>query len=232
MKTRSCENCPAKIFSIFSDLNSEEIMSLEKNKVIHQRQKNQNLFTYDTSLSGIYCIRSGHIKLNKVDNVGNEIILKIASPGEILADEILFDKKKTNKAAIALTKTEVCFIDKSYFLEMIKTKSSIVNKMAKHLCENIEKIEDELISFHHKKSVQRLAELLIYLKNINGTQSNNRWKINLKLTRKEMAILIGTASETLIRSMMLLKKKGIIEEYEKFIYINNENALLKIARPN
>ena len=67
------------------------------------------------------------------------------------------------------------------------------------------------------------------LKTTHGVKEGNRWKIELKLTREEMATMIGTANETLIRFMTEFKDAGIIEQEGKVIYIKDEAELLNWA---
>ena len=89
--------------------------------------------------------------------------------------------------------------------------------------------ENKLSSLHQKNVRERLAELLLSLKTTHGVKENDRWKIELKLTREEMATMIGTANETLIRFMTEFKEAGIIEQEGKIIYIKDENELLNWA---
>lgn len=89
--------------------------------------------------------------------------------------------------------------------------------------------ENKLTSLHQKNVRERLAELLLSLKTTHGVKENGRWKIDLKLTREEMATMIGTANETLIRFMTEFKDAGIIEQEGKVIYIVNEEELLNWA---
>jgi CRP-like cAMP-binding protein len=89
--------------------------------------------------------------------------------------------------------------------------------------------ENQLTSMHQKNVRSRLAELLLSLKATHGVKEEDRWKINLKLTREEMATMIGTANETLIRFMSELKEDGVIEQEGKVIYIKDEDELFEIA---
>ena len=92
--------------------------------------------------------------------------------------------------------------------------------------------EKKLSSLHQKNVRERLAELLISLKASHGVKENGRWKLDIKLTREEMATMIGTANETLIRFMTEFKEAGIIEQEGKVIFIKDENELLNWANIN
>ena len=77
-----------------------------------------------------------------------------------------------------------------------------------------------------------MAVLILSLKASHGVKENGKWKIDLKLTREEMATMIGTANETLIRFMTEFKEAGIIEQEGKTIIIKDEEELLNWANIN
>ena len=89
--------------------------------------------------------------------------------------------------------------------------------------------ENKLTSLHQKNVRERLAELLLSLKATHGVKEKDRWRLDLKLTREEMATMIGTANETLIRFMTEFKDAGIIEQEGKVIFIKDEDELLNWA---
>ena len=77
---------------------------------------------------------------------------------------------------------------------------------------------------------ERLAELLLLLKESHGVkEEDGLYRINLKLTREEMATMIGTANETLIRFISEFKNAGLIKQVAKTIYITNEEELTNWA---
>ena len=53
--------------------------------------------------------------------------------------------------------------------------------------------------------------------------------IDLKLTREEMASMVGTATETLIRFISEFKDEGILKQYDKKILIMDESLLNESA---
>ena len=90
--------------------------------------------------------------------------------------------------------------------------------------------ENKLSSLHQKNVRERLAELLLLLKESHGVIGDDgRTLINLKLTREEMATMIGTANETLIRFISEFKEAGLIEQEGKKIFILNEKDLIEWA---
>jgi CRP-like cAMP-binding protein len=221
----TCASCPSKEEGIFCNLNFSEIEDVGHHKITNHYKKGQDLFVQGTHPFGLYCVSSGNIKLTQTGVDGKESIIRIVHAGDILGHRSLFCEEDFTKTATALEDTEVCFIDKKYILELISKNPSVALNVINKLSHDMGMAENKLSSLHQKNVRERLAELLLSLKATHGVKENNRWKIELKLTREEMATMIGTANETLIRFMTEFKEAGIIEQEGKIIYIKNLEEL-------
>jgi CRP/FNR family transcriptional regulator len=75
-----------------------------------------------------------------------------------------------------------------------------------------------------------MAELLLMLKETYGKPTKKGVLIDLKLSRQEMAEMIGITQETAMRLLSEFKNDGMIEVKERDITILNPKALLETAR--
>ena len=225
----TCESCPARQEGIFCNLDFDDIVDVSHHKITNKYKKGQTLFVQGTHPFGLYCISSGNIKLTKTGVDGKESIVRIVHAGDILGHRSLFTDEDFAKTATAMEDTEVCFIDKKYILSLIQKNPSVALNIINKLSRDMGHAENKLSSLHQKNVRERLAELLLSLKTTHGIKESGRWRIELKLTREEMATMIGTANETLIRFMTEFKDAGIIEQDGKVIYIKDEEELLNWA---
>ena len=155
--------------------------------------------------------------------------MKITQGGDILAHQNIFTEANSFTTATAMKDTSVCFIDKKYILRIIENNSSVALKLIHKLSRDMEIAENKLSSHHQKNVRERLAELILSLKTSHGIKESGKWKIDLKLTREEMAKMVGTSHETLIRFMTEFKEAGILEQIGKIIFIKNELKLTDLA---
>lgn len=228
----SCENCVSKNEGIFCDLHIPEMDEISQYKINNTYKKGQTLFVQGNHPFGIYCISSGNIKLTKTGLDGKETIVRIAQGGDILGHRSLFTEDNYSATATAMEDTHVCFIDKKFILKIIEKNPSVALNIINKLSRDMGTAEKKISSLHQKNVRERLAELILSLKVTHGVLEEGHWKIDLKLTREEMATMIGTANETLIRFMTEFKDAGIIEQIGKTIYIKNEEELLNWANLN
>lgn len=226
----SCQNCPNLSKSIFCNQYPSNQASYPVLKRQFHLNKGQSLFSNSYSLTGIYCLKKGSVKIMKSDSNGNETIVRIATPGDIIGEETFFDECDSEKTAMALSDSTVCYIDKNILYDLMEKK--IINyNFLKKIYKTLNKAEEHIYSCHQKKVISRLAEFILEQKKQNGILDDHLWKIELNLNREELAMYVGTAPETIIRSLSDLKKMGVISG-QKTIYINDEKNLAKIASRN
>lgn len=228
----SCAECPSKDEGIFCQVQFNEIEEISLHKITNVYKKGQTLFVQGNHPYGLYCISSGNIKLTKTGNDGKETILRIVHSGDILGHRSLFTDDNYSATATALEDTVVCFIDKKFIMSIMEKNPTIALNIINKLSRDMGQAERKLTSLHQKNVRERLGELILTLKASHGVKENGRWRIDLKLTREEMATMIGTANETLIRFMTEFKDAGIIEQEGKVLYIKDEEELMSWANVN
>lgn len=123
---------------------------------------------------------------------------------------------------------EVCFIPKEEIIEDLEKNPKFSMSVLKDMANNLKKADNIIVDMAQKTVKQRLAEALINLKEKFDT--NNDGIINVRLSREDIANIIGTATESAIRLLSDLKKKKYIEFVGKEIKILNLPELEKIAQ--
>lgn len=228
-KKDRCTACKTLWCGIFADLNKEKLSSVSEHKVSNTFKKGQTLFMQGNPPFGLYCVQSGIIKVTQIGPDGKETIVRLAKAGDTVGHRSLFSDESYKATATAIEETHVCFYDKQFVKKIVKEEPSVAYKIINALGKDLGEAEHRLTSFSQKNVRERLAEFLLILKEDYGVQEEGRTKLNIKLTREEMASIIGTAAETLIRFFSELKKEGIIEQEGKTIYIVSTSKLLGFA---
>jgi CRP-like cAMP-binding protein len=224
-----CENCENKNKSIFCDLNQGELAEVSVHKITNVYKKGQTLFHEGNPAFGLFCINSGKIKLTKSSPDGKDSIVRLIGPGDVLGHRSLFDEGNAQGTATALEESTICFLDKKYITKIIKEKPHLASQVITHLSKEMGAAEDKIASYFQKNVRERLAEFLFEMKEKFGTIESGRTRLEIKLTREEMASIVGVATETLIRFMSEFKQEGAIEQEGKVIFILDENKLKELG---
>jgi len=229
VKNVNCENCSSRSKGIFCELENSAIKEVSENKVMNIYKKGHTIFHQGNPPFGLYCVNSGKIKISKIGNDGKESIIRIASEGDVLGHRSLFSDELYNATATILEDAAVCFIDRKFIYKAIQSHPAIAIQLIQKLSKEMGAAESMTASLSQKNVRERLAELFLMLKQSYGIKEQNRTRLDIKLTRDELAAMIGTASETVIRFISEFKDEGILEQEGKVIFIKDEEKLIEFA---
>ena len=228
-KDEKCKTCESRCLGILSDLKEETLDEVSSHKVTNIFKKGQTLFMQGNPPFGLYIVKYGIVKITQLGPDGKESIVRLAKPGDTVGHRSLFSEEPYKATATAVQDTKVCFYDKKYIQKLVSEEPTIAYNIINALGRDLGAAEHRLTSFSQKNVRERLAELLLVLKEGYGESIGDRTRLNIKLTREEMASIIGTASETLIRFFTEFKNEGLIEQEGKTIFILNEERLTDFA---
>jgi CRP/FNR family transcriptional regulator len=226
--TVDCKTCTSRKSSIFCQLDIAELAHFDDNKSCILYKKGQMIFHEGSYPSGVYCINEGKVKTIHIGMDGKEQIIRLAKDGDIIGYRALLSGGKYNASAIALEDSQICFIPKETFFNVVKANSNLSLKIINLLASELGKAEQTITDLAQKTVRERLAEALLLLKETYGLEADGA-TINITLSREEVASMIGAATETTIRLLSGYKQEDIISFVGKKIKILNMPKLVKAA---
>jgi CRP/FNR family transcriptional regulator, polysaccharide utilization system transcription regulator len=221
-----CDSCFVDN-NIFKKLtkNEKDILSYEKNCNIYE--KGETVYNEGTRVSGIYCINYGIIKHYKTGTDGKEQIIRFSKQGDIFGFRSILSQEPACTTTKVIDKASICFIPGSLFLSLIKENSAFAMAVIKLSCNELGDANKYILDIAQKNVRERLAEILLLLKDSFGTNSNG--DLNIFLTREELAGIVGTATESVIRLLSEFKKDKLIELNKRKIRLLDVNKLKRIS---
>jgi CRP/FNR family transcriptional regulator len=198
-----------------------------KNLIPHRR--GQILYYEGTKPLGIFCINSGVIKVYKTASNGKEQILYLAKEGDFLGYSALLGEENYSSSAMIIENAKICFIPREAFLGSMMKNAEFFKRITKQLCHELGVMEEKLTDASQKSIRERLALLLLQLANTYGVDGGGYQRINLLLTREELAGMVGTATESVIRLLSEFKKDGLIELEGKKILLKDKKGLARLS---
>ena len=122
---------------------------------------------------------------------------------------------------------QICTIPSETIFSFIGTNPSFSAAIIQMLCIEINRLTGSLTDLAQKSVRERLAGVILMLKDTFNVDENNYIKISL--TREELANLVGTATETIIRLLSEFNKDNIIELRGRKIKILNIQSLVRMT---
>lgn len=224
-----CQFCQVKGSSHFADLNEEELVKLSSHKSCVGYKKGQTLFYEGTRPMGIFCINRGKVKVYKMGSNGREQILFIAQPGDFLGYRSMLSEEFYGASATVIEPAAICFIPKSDFISILNSNPTFFRKLLQAVCHELGVMEDKLAQIAQKSVRERLASTILMLKETYGMEGEGSDVIDIALSREDLANIVGTATETVIRLLSEFKSDGMIALEGKRIKVLDVNALVHEA---
>lgn len=228
MHPLDCLHCASRLTGFFGDLTDAGVAQCNQHTT-NTYKAGQILFYEGNRAFGIYCIYSGRVKLYKTGHGGRLQIVRLAGPGDLIGYRSLFAEESYSATAEAMEDATVCFLEKSVFLPLLAKEPGLAMKMIRKLSGELRHAEDRMTDIAQKPVKERLAELLLLLKETYGKANNGGVEIGLSLSREEMAEMIGTTQETIIRLLSEFKARGFLKIDGRQIVITDMKPLLRIA---
>jgi CRP/FNR family transcriptional regulator len=214
----------------FADLSNDEIRSvlpLFKEKSV---DKNQVIFHEGEPGRFLYIVRSGSVKVYKLSEDGKEKILRVFGPGQFFAELPVLDGRKYPASAEALTAGTLLCLSRENFLKILSTYPKITGKLYEIVGERLRHFATAVTDLTLKDASRRLAGFLQEKMDSSNRLAQNQVRFPLELTHQEIASLIGTARETVSRTLKQFEREGMIEIKDRYVTVLDEEGLAKAAR--
>lgn len=215
--------------SILADLRPDDFELLIAHKSEHVYKKNDILFREGAYPSGIFYINKGKVKKYKADKDGKEQIIYLANTGELIGYHAILSEDRYPDSAAVMEESLITFIPKEDFLKALEQSSALNNRLLKTLSHEFAVLANSLTMFAQKTVRERLALQLIVIREKYKENFVEGMPVEINISREDLASLVGTARENVIRILTEFKEEGILETKSRKIIIKNIHKLVEIA---
>lgn len=230
-----CEKCNDQCCSrcfdggednIFDCLTPDELELLVKEKRHLIFKAGETIFKQNTSARNIVCIKHGLAKIVAEGENDKKLILRLVANHSILTGGSIFLDEIRHFTVQAVTEVECCFIGSDMILDLVSKNNRFAFELLKmNNMQNMQMV-DNLVGITQKYMPGRVADLLLYLKNVIF-RSN---PFDSHLSRQELADMTSMTMESFIRILKEFKSAGTISVNGSTIHILDEDALNVISR--
>lgn len=172
------------------------------------------LFNENEKADFFYYVINGNIKLSKISHDGKEIIIRIVHNNEIFAEAVLYGRNTYPVNAVSINKTYLLAISISGFKELCFTNQEFMLKLFITMSHQLRYFVDMVNDLTSADTTSRLLKYLYNLKEKTGSST-----ITLPISKRDLAMLLGAAPETVSRIFTKLQNDGVISFNGKEITI-------------
>jgi CRP-like cAMP-binding protein len=221
------EECDLGGFQLFKKLTEEELARLNYDKECSVYKKGTIVYKEGNRLTGFFCVTRGILKIYKTGIDGKEQIIRFAKKGNIIAYRSLVSQELACTTAKVIDDAVLCHIPYQTLLYLIQNNWQFSLHMLQIVCGELREANSYITDIAQKSVRERLAEVLLILK--DNFELDNQNTLKISLTREELANIVGTATESVIRLLSEFKQDKLIELQGRRIKIIDIRGLTKVA---
>jgi len=216
-----------KNIDLFKNLTSGDLRELAPYLMKAAYNKKDDIFSEGDAPEWFYIVSSGKVKITKLSHEGKEIILEVISPNDIFGGVAVLRNITYPANAVAMEDTTVIKISRKNLMRIVDRFPNLMHAIALQLGDRMKNSYDSLKNIALERVEARIAALLLKLSNKIGVKTNEGLLIDMRLTKQDVADMVGTTVETSIRTFSKFKKQGLVTDRDGKILIKNREELLK-----
>jgi CRP-like cAMP-binding protein/CheY-like chemotaxis protein len=201
----------------------ESLKKLSEDRELRTYKKKDDIYKEGGYPKGIYFVSKGKVKIAQTSDSGKELITELHNEGDFFGYLSILQGEKYTSSATALEDSEVYMIPKDDFFALIYKNAEVSRKFIEILSNNLMEKEDQLVKLAYNSVRKRVAEALVKLSDKYKKEGDTKFSMNV--SREDLANIVGTATETVIRTLSDFKEEKLIEVTGSTITVLNYDKL-------
>ena len=205
----------------------EALKDIGKDRRIRQIAKKETIFHEGDEMRHIPYIVNGKVRTYKMNNEGKEFVTGLHGNGDFVGYMGLLENGRAMETAEALETCEVALIPREDLLALLLKDRDVSIRFIKMLTHDVKEKEQDLLRLAYSSVRQRVAQALLRVH--DRYAGDQKTDLGVRISREDLASIVGTATESLIRCLSDLKEEGLIATQGREIRIQNMEGLHKVA---
>lgn len=211
------------MFSGISRRNSRCIACQAQERILPRRH---DLYRQGEPRRHLYVIASGWVKITRLDAAGNEVILAVRGPGDVVGGLGLKAGSPHRYSAQTIEPCHVFFWPTA--MESLWERSNTLQRnLSTILAEHLDELSDRFSELATDKVELRLAQTLLRLQGKMERPAGEAVRINL--SRQELAQMMGTTVFAVSRLLSEWTKLGIVDARREAVIVFDNVRLKELA---
>lgn len=216
-----------RAFDIFKGLSDEEIETVMPSISCTMHKRGCTIYHEGSRINGTYLVVQGILKIFKTGFDGKEQIIRFAKPGDLIGFRSVISDELACSTTKVIQETVLCYLPAEILEKLFKENPRFSMSLMKLTCKELGESNKFLTDIAQKTVRERLAEILLLL--MDTFELDQDHTLQISLTREELANMVGTATESVIRLLSEFKSDKLIELNGRKIKLLNIPKLIKIG---
>lgn len=206
-----------KTFSLFHGLPDDVLATVARVAMMRRIPRGQTVVNAGDRSDYVYFVLTGSLKVVVSDEDGREVILSILGQGELFGEMGMFDEQPRSASVIAVVASDLVMISKNEFRQIMQDNFDIAWRIMCNLAERLRNADRKIESLALMDVYGRVARLLIDM----SEDVDGQTVVVRKISKQDIAKMIGASREMVSRVMKDLGQQGLIEETTRGILLRD-----------
>lgn len=198
-----------------------QLTDLTTDRRPHTLRRKQEVYSEGDAPTRLYFVQGGRVKTIKRSTGGKELITGVYEAGDFFGYLPLLQNTPHPDSAVVLDDATLLYIPKDDFTQLLHRHPAVGQQFVRLLAGRVSERETQLLGMAYDSLRRRVADVLLRL----YEQAGGTPEVSIQLSREDLAAMIGTASESLIRTLSEFKQNKLIELTAKTIRIMEPEKL-------
>jgi CRP-like cAMP-binding protein/CheY-like chemotaxis protein len=187
----------------------DSLKKLSEERDVRIYKKKDDIYKEGAYPKGIYFVSKGKVKTYQTSESGKELITELHKEGDFFGYLSLLQEEKYTSSATTLEDSEIYMIPKEDFFSLIYKNAEVSRRFMELLSNNLREKEKQLVKLAYHSVRKRVAEALVKLSDKYKKEDDQKFSMNI--SREDLANMVGTASETVIRTLSDFREDKLID---------------------
>lgn len=200
----------------------EALQQLHEHHRTRSYGKKDILYHKEDDSHFLYYLKTGRVKRVRGDSFGKELVTSVIEPGEFFGHLEILSESPHQDTAVAMEDSVVELIPADSLKSLISQDRDVAVHFLKWLSTRVSDNEERLLKLAYQPVRERTADVLIDLFDKAGAAAESP---SIQVSRDDLAGMVGTATESLIRVLSSFRQEGIIESSGRTIRLLDRDKL-------
>lgn len=195
---------------LFSLLTTEQAQSIADSVVKRRFRRGEVIVEQGCKSNALFILLNGRARVLTADQRGREVILAVLQPGNYVGEMSLIDGEPHSATVRAEVQTDMLVLGRNEFSRCLPDSSSLSYAVLRGLVARLRSADRQIESLALLDVYGRVARTLLDM----AEDDKGIKIIRGKVSRQDMAKIVGASREMVSRVMKDLEDRGVIETLE------------------
>ncbi len=192
-------------------------------------KRGARVFSPGETADRLFFLHSGRVKIAVSAGGGKQCVLRIVEPGQVFGECALFDDPVRKAEAEVIEKATVSIISRETAMAHAEEHPEFWALFSRNLGRRVRELEEQVQWLTLLEVEQRIAGLLLQW---GKTHNLDPADVEMRLSQRDVAGLIGATRETTSAALNRLRRKGCIDIRRRCVVVKSVEMLRAHATPS